>query len=309
MTSAVIVGSRGSGLTTFVGLLYTAQVRLATEGNDAFRFHAGRETLRRMDSIYADLGAGRFPAREVEWTEEPLSFLLSFPSRGWGLWSGRSRHKEGSTVQVTVGGISTEELAEHRDHEVALEAGISRLLPSPVILALIDASRWSTSPKPTSTSPEPDDDRLLAASGEVLTRYLAVDPDRKGRVLHLLFVLTKLDRCPGAARAEVGLSLGSSGGVGPSERSSLGARILARYLPHTQGWLTETVERRAVSVAPPRWYFSSLRVDPVSDPPRIARRLRAPGGGWEPEYPYEEYRGLIEHLGELAHRLPESGPR
>jgi len=73
MTSALVVGDRGSGLTTFVGLLYTAQVRLGTEEADEFRFHADRESIRQLEAIYGELGAGRFPERDVNWEEHPLS--------------------------------------------------------------------------------------------------------------------------------------------------------------------------------------------------------------------------------------------
>jgi len=48
MNSALIVGDQGSGLTTFVGLLYTAQVRLGTEAADKFRFHADRDTIQQL---------------------------------------------------------------------------------------------------------------------------------------------------------------------------------------------------------------------------------------------------------------------
>jgi hypothetical protein len=50
-----------------------------------------------------------------------------------------------------------------------------------------------------------------------------------------------------------------------------------------------------------------LRIESGEGGPRIARRSRFPIGSWEPEYPYEEYRALIEHLGELSQRLPDVG--
>ncbi|HYB79157.1 MAG TPA: hypothetical protein VEG66_05300, partial [Thermoplasmata archaeon] len=61
MGSALVVGDRGSGLTTFVGLLYAAQLRLGTEERDEFRFSADRETIRQLEGIYGELVAGRFP--------------------------------------------------------------------------------------------------------------------------------------------------------------------------------------------------------------------------------------------------------
>lgn len=304
MTSAVIVGSRGSGLTTFVGLLYTAQVRLGTEARDTFRFHAERETLRQLDHVYADLGAGRFPTRDVDFEEHSLSFDLSFGSASRLLpWSraGKADH-----ASVRVGGMTTEEIGELRAHESAVGESTRLLFHSQVVLLLVDASRLRSEADGTSGPLFTENDAQLAATLEVLGRYLSTEAKRKARTMHPLMVLTKLDRCPAAARTRLAIPSTPIAAWSAEERQRLGQKLLNDYLPATGRWLAAAAGGGApVPIAPPRWYFSSLRIEEAGEGPRIARRSRFPVGGWEPEYPYEEYRALIEHLGELAQRLPD----
>ena len=308
MTSAIIVGSRGAGLTTFVGLLYTAQVRFATEddGDASFRFHAPRETLRQLEAIYGELGAGRFPTRDVDFEEHSLSFVLDFPRRRALPWP---RGGGSSPSSVRIGGVTTEELAELRAHESVVGESTRLLYHSPVVILLVDASRLRCEADGPTGPFFSENDAQLAAALEVLGRYLSTEPKRRARTMHPLFVLTKLDRCPAAALARLHLPTGPVAGWSENDRQRVGQNALASYLPETGRWLSQAAGGRggSVPVAPPRWYFSSLRIEAGEGSPRIARRSRFPAGSWEPEYPYEEYRALIEHLGELSQRLPDVG--
>jgi hypothetical protein len=88
------------------------------------------------------------------------------------------------------------------------------------------------------------------------------------------------------------------------DRAALGQRVLEQYLPKTGRFLAES-HKGSAAIAEPVWFFSSLATEfREGDEIRIRRRLRPPLGGWEPDYPFEEYRSLLEALGRLAHRLP-----
>jgi hypothetical protein len=310
VTSAVIVGARGSGLTTFIGLLYTAQVRFGTEAGDEFRFHVERETLQQLNEIYGELGAGRFPTHDVDWDEHSLSFVLSFRASRLLRWRRPGRNAEGSgNAQVRVGGITTEELAELREHDAVVGESTRLLFHSPVVLPLVDASRLRVEDAGSPTSSPAGYDAQLAATLDLLAKYLSTEPERKAREMHPLFVLTKFDLCPAATRDRLGAPAGPVAAWSEEVRRAVGQRILERCLPRTGAFLAASDRASPVRIAPPRWYFSSLRVEEGGEVPHIARRSRAPVGGWEPEYPYEEYRALIERLGQLARHLPDAAER
>jgi len=311
VTSAVIVGARGSGLTTFIGLLYTAQVRFGTEEGDTFRFHVERETLRQLNAVYGELGAGRFPTHDVDWEEHSLSFVLSFRASRVRRWRrpGRNGESGAGNARVRVGGITTEELAELREHDAVVGESTRLLFHSPVVLPLVDASRLRLEDSGSATSGPGGYDAQLAATLEFLARYLSTEPERKAREMHPLFVLTKFDVCSAATRDRLGTPPGPVATWSEDARRAVGQRILERCLPRTGAFLAASARAGPVRIAPPQWYFSSLRLEEGGEVPRIARRSRAPVGGWEPEYPYEEYRALIERLGWLARHLPDAAER
>lgn len=312
MTSVLVVGSRGSGLTTFVGLLYTAQVRLATEVGGTFRFHADRESLRQLDSLYADLGSGQFPRRDVDWERHSLGFRLGFRSRPWPLPFRRRRGDEGGdgSVRVRVGGIDIEEAAQLREENAILGESMRRVLDCQIVIALLDMSRLPSRDDEPASPLQLEEDAQLAATFDLAGTFRAVDPVPKARTLYPIFVLTKLDRCPGARVARWGAPTTAFPRWTLEERDRVGRGLLESHWPAVHRWLATRGGKSALSVAPARWFGSSVRLEPSGDGGlRIARRSRAPLGSWEPEYPYEEYRGLLEHLGRLGERLPSREER
>jgi len=308
--SALVLGDRGSGLTTFVGLLYAAQLRLGTEDQDEFRFSADRETIRQIESIYGELVAGRFPEWDADWETHPLSFLFAFRSGKFGnLNFGGNGDRGFDTVRVQVGGISVEEVAQFAEHDAVLEESTRRLLRSPVVLPLVDASRLRPPPDGPKSAALTRYDRMLAATLEVVERFLLAERDRKARTMHPLFVVTKFDQCPRETLTELHAPSGPPSTWPSDARDEVGRRILNLYLPVTMLVVLGMQTRRAPTAATPRWYYSGLQLTSGSESLPIARRSRLPLGGWEPEYPFEEYRGLIEQLARLAHLLPGSMER
>ena len=307
--SALVLGDVGSGLTTFVGLLYAAQLRLGTEERDEFRFSADRETIRALEGIYGELVAGRFPEGDVDWDAHPLSFVFG-RRHGWlgGIGARARSSGEGfDAVDLEVGGISAREIAELADHNAILDESARRLLRSPVVLPLVDASRLDLDSQGTAPALLVHYDRSLARALSVLARFLGTAPRRSARRMAPLFIVTKFDLLPAGSRSTLGLP---TAGIPPPDaggRERIGQAILGRFLPETSRALATAADHGRLRVDPPRWFYSALATSPGPSGPRIARRSRVPVGGWEPEYPFEEYRALVGELGRLARRLPGSG--
>lgn len=306
MGSALVVGDRGSGLTTFVGLLYAAQLRLGTEEGDTFRFSADRETIRQLEGIYGELVAGRFPEWDADWDTHPLSFVFGFRAGSLPRWGrvGARRDGEFDSFRIQVGGISVEAVADIAEHDAILEDSTRRLFRSPVVFPLVDASRLLPPSEDTDQRPLDRYDRLLTATLGLLHRFVSASRSRKHRTLHPMFVVTKFDQCPPATLERLRIPAGPPAGWAPGTREAVGENILTSYLPETLQLIRKTKGPRVGEIAAPQWYYSSLQTVPDPRGVRIARRSRIPVGGWEPEYPFEEYRELIHQLATLAHRLP-----
>ncbi|HLY76384.1 MAG TPA: hypothetical protein VKT21_00690 [Thermoplasmata archaeon] len=306
MASALVLGERGCGLTTFVGLLYTAQVRLGTEHADEFRFHAERDSIQQMEAVYGELGAGRFPAADIDWERHPLSFVFGF-RRGHIPWftGGGSADEEGfSTVRFQVGGMPADVASELRDHDAVLDAPTLGLLRSPIQIPIVDGAWLVPDRSSIAALPLARYDQHLAATLEMLRRFLAADRDRRARQMFPMFVVTKFDRVRAEALQALGAPEGPPELWAPDARQQLGDRILSGYLPATREFLAHEVND-GVRLAAPTWYFSSLQTEEKGDEIRILRRRISPVSGWEPAYPFEEYRGMLARIGELAGRLPK----
>jgi len=294
VTSALVVGEPNSGRTTFVGLLYTAVVRFGTEEADRFRFSAERESILRLEAIYGALGAGRFPEADLLREDEPLRFVFGFRRGGFGRGDG-----EFESVPVHVGGMAADEVAELGVHAPVLDDTTRRLLQSPVVIALVNAAALPPAPGGIDGLPIARYDLELAGTLETVARYLGIQRSRKARRLFPLFVLTQFDRVPEGTLRALGAPASEPTAWSKVDRAAFGDRILDAHLPETARFLRRGREARVVS-APPVWFFSELALEQdKAGETRIRRRSRIPLGGWEPEYPYEEYRALLL---ELAHR-------
>ena len=298
MASALVVGEPGSGVTTFVGLLYTAVVRFGNEEADGFRFHAERESIQRIQEIYSSLGSGHFPEVTLGGESTPLTFMFGFRR------SGLSSDSDFDSVPVQVAELQAEDIAEIEKHNPVLDDPTRQLLRSTVVVPLVNAALLSPETGGIDGLPMARYDHALARTFEIVARFLAVERNRKARRLYPLFVLTQFDRIPAATLQALEAPAGSPTEWARADRVGFGARLLDRHLPETGRYLFHARDARVV-VAPPIWFFSELGLDPkVGDEPRIRRRSRVPVGGWEPEYPYEEYRGLLMEIGRLARRGP-----
>ncbi|HZY91859.1 MAG TPA: hypothetical protein VFG07_03670 [Thermoplasmata archaeon] len=306
MSSALVLGDRGSGLTTFVGLLYTAQVRLGIEEADEFRFSADRESIRRIGTIYGSLVDGRFPEADADWELHPLSFIFGYRRGGLSSLAHRTVSEDGEfdTVRVQVGGIPAEEVAELNSHDAVLDRQTRGLLRSPVVIPLVDASWLAVDPKAIDGLPMARYDQVLANTLVLLGKFLAAEPDKRARRMYPLFVVTKFDRVPRGSLRKLESPSTPPVAWSTDEREMLGQRLLDRYLPKTSQALAKKGNGSILHDSP-AWFFSGLKTEDREGETRIARRERPPLGGWEPDFPYEEYRALLLHLGQLAHRLPD----
>src|SRR5881628_677556 len=88
----VIVGDRNSGKTTFLGLLYAAQVKFGSEKADDFRFHASFESLDEVSGVFQRLMSGAFPDSATKEGIREVTFRLSPPRSRLGILGRRKRN-------------------------------------------------------------------------------------------------------------------------------------------------------------------------------------------------------------------------
>lgn len=300
MVSAIVLGDRGAGTTTFLGLLYASLVRWGVQEGQGFRVHASHATLRAIKEVYASLLSGEFPPRQAELKRPELSFVLEYPPQGVRRML-PAREPRGLTLHVA----DVQELAELHGRSVVMDDGLRGALESRIAIVLVDASRL---PEDDAAGALPGHhpfrrfDSAVASTLALLQAYRSLDPHRRRTHLHPLFVLTKLDAMTSA------LTLRPEGSLPPpsaslGRRRAWGESLLASRIPQTWGVLTG--QARGVRFDGPWFFGSGLQLDPgPSGSARIRRRPTAAIGGWEPAYPREEYDAMLALLEELTRESP-----
>src|SRR2546427_12341420 len=89
MPRVVIVGDRNSGKTTFLGLLYAAQVKFGSDKADGFRFHAAFESPDEISGVFQRLMSGSFPDAATKGGVRAIAFRLSHRRTGLGIFTRR----------------------------------------------------------------------------------------------------------------------------------------------------------------------------------------------------------------------------
>ncbi|MDE1820330.1 MAG: hypothetical protein KGJ23_06600 [Euryarchaeota archaeon] len=301
MSSTIIVGAEGSGRTFFSALLYSSLVRYGGEVGDAFRFHARPESLAALGTLYESVRAGEAP-RWPDSANAPLVLDLQFPGhspRGLLAHLHRDRDAQASSgTALLLERCSTDEVARFVASGGALTSLGQALLEGGALVVLLDGSGLKIDPGTSQPLAHPWDPVL---SGLLRALKLAVRDHpgaSKGPITPLL-VVTKYDLVPDKVRATLLPNGGTMEGWTEESRVVAARELLSRYLPQSRAEWTSGMPA-GLQLSPPVAFISWVRPDGGSGPAARLKGHDTPARGWEPDFPYLEYRDLIERLRRLG---------
>src|SRR2546422_1039332 len=190
MPRVVIVGNRNSGKTTFLGLLYAAQVKFGSEKADDFRFHASFESLDEISGVFQRLMSGAFPDSATKEGVREIAFRLSPPRPGLGILSRRRR----TTVSNNADLFRLILLKSFEDDVArSLETGssvghmtLNEALTSDAVVIMVDATELAVADGDAPLAPMAKFDAaveaLLTAVQRSRAHGAATSPQRCGRL-------------------------------------------------------------------------------------------------------------------------------
>lgn len=301
MPRVVIVGDRNSGKTTFLGLLYAAQVKFGSDKADGFRFHAAFESLDEISGVFQRLMSGSFPDAATKEGVREIAFRLSSRRAALGILSRRrsrgSSPDPSASFQLILLKSFEDELARSRNGGSVDHVTLSDALTSDAIVIMVDATSLAGAEEEGELAP------LGKYDGAVEALLMAIKRSRdqaEGKMLYPIFVFSKFDRVDPEVlrRANLDAEPPDVGKKGP--HAEYAEKLVARSMPKTMAAI-RSGGRRGLQFAAPSYFFSWVRTDqPV--PGRAERiRLRRSGVvGWEPDYPSNEYLAFLECLGGIA---------
>jgi hypothetical protein len=301
MPRIVIVGARDSGKTTFLGLLYAAQVKFGSEKADGFRFHASFESLDEISGVFQRLMSGAFPDSATKEGVREVTFRLSPPRPKLGILSRRKRNSVSDNAD-----LFRLVLLKSFEDEIAraLEPGssvghmtLNEALVSDAIVMMVDARELAVADEDAPLAPMAKFDAAVEA---LLTAIQRSRAHGTATSLQPIFVFSKFDRVdPDSLRL---LNLESAppdvGKRGP--HAAYGKALADRNMPKTIAAIGDRKDR-GLRFGAPAYFFSWVRTDHPASGRGEKIRLRHSGAvGWEPDFSSDEYLAFLTCLGDIA---------
>ena len=314
-----LLGDRASGKTTFLGLLYSAQVKYGTGVQDDFRFHAPIPSLNLMSAVYEGMKDGRFPSATLKEEITELGFVFGYLRRVVGKLPYYIRQQNWvhpfSTLRFSAYDVSGEDIEEFIETGIASRPLIQQLLKSVVVVVLVDCSKMTTEVDTAGYKKMLRYDSTVAKLLVAFQTYkkqeydrlkdsgVKADPPR----IYPAFVLAKFDTLRDDVLARLGLHRGFP--EGKRQRKEYAEALLRVFVPQTLSQIRGG-KIAGVSMDRAAYFLSWVRTEmqegmDVVGSPRIVRTAFRPDGGGDPEFSYDEYVAFIEHFRDIAHRIPD----
>jgi len=314
-----LLGDRASGKTTFLGLLYSAQVKYGTGVQDDFRFHAPMASLNVMSAVYEGMKDGRFPSATLKEEITEISFIFGYLRRIVGKLPHYIRQQNWarpfSTLRFSAYDVSGEDIEEFIETGIASRPLIQQLLKSVVVVVLVDCSKMTTD------IDTPVYKKMLRYDSTVAKLLVSFQTYKKQEyerlkdsgvhpeppIIYPAFVLAKFDTLRDDVLARLGLHRGFP--EGKRERREYAEALLRVFVPQTLSQIRGG-KVGGVSMDKSEYFLSWVRtethegMDPVGQS-RIVRTGFRPEGGGEPDFAYDEYVHFIEHFRDIAHKIPD----
>ncbi len=322
MCPAAILGERACGKTTFLGLLYAAQVRYGTRVVDTFRFHAPLQSLRLMSQVYEGMKDSRFPGATLKDEMTHIEFMFGYRKALSGRLPAVFRDKNWvnpfAKLTFAAYDVSGEDVQEFIDSGVAASPIIQQLLKSHVVVILADCSRMTTA------IDSPAFRQMLHYDSEVATLLVALQTYKKqeqsrmesqglgdgSTMIYPAIVLSKFDSLRDDVLAKLGLHRGIPDGSQLRRRKEYAEALLRVFMPQTLSQIRGG-KVAGVSFDHAAYFFSWVRTEsaeagmqPVGAP-RIVRKEFSAEGGAEPDFSYDDYVAFIEHFRGVANKAPD----
>jgi len=316
-----VLGDRASGKTTFLGLLYAAQVKYGSGIRDDFRFHAPSASLNLMSAVYEGMKDARFPSATLKEEITELGFVFGYLRRVVGKLPHYIREQRWvnpfSTLRFSAYDVSGEDIEEFIETGTASKPIIQQLLKSVVVVVLVDCSKMSVDIDTPAYKRMLRYDSTIAKLMVSFQTYKKQEYERlKGQgiganppVLYPAFILAKFDTVRDEVLARLGLHQGFPAYDEKRKRKEYAEGLLRAFLPQTLSQIRGG-KVTGVSMDQAAYFLSWVRTEKQEGmetvgTPRIVRTGFGSGGVGEPDFSYDEYVAFIEHFRDIAHKIPD----
>ena len=311
-----IIGDRACGKTTFLGLLYAAQINYTNMATDreTFKFTADPQVAGYMGEMYNQLRMGGWPDATVKGQSSKISFLFGYkrmmgqaaqriPLPRWvkiKTWA-----KPYSTLKFTVYDVAGEDVQDiirtpdgYLSEDIPDEA--KDLLESRILILLIDAQKISAKVRSKPYMKMINYDKEMATLISLIASYNSKKTDPLERKIYPAIVFTKFDMVPKATLQEMGLKDVYPPLKDQKSRKNYAETIMRRFYKQTLAYLRGGV-LKGVSFDEAAYFFSEVETGFNEDLGIESPMMK----GDEVNYSYPEYEAFINYFRKIANNMPD----
>ncbi|MFW3146976.1 MAG: hypothetical protein ACMUIE_09215 [Thermoplasmatota archaeon] len=306
-----VLGDRACGKTTFIALLYAAQIEFTNniENKENFKFTADPHVAAYMGEMYNSLRIGQWPDATIKGHSSKISFLFGYkraaaaamPSwvkkRGWA--------KPYSTLEFSVYDVAGEDVQDiirtpdgYMSEEIPEEA--KELLESRVLVFLIDAQKISAKVRSKPYMKMINYDKEMATLISLIASYNSKKTDAQLRKIYPVIVFTKFDMVPKSTLQEMGLDETYPGFKDQKKRKKFAEDIMRRFYKQTLAYL-KGGSLKGVSFDEAAYLFSEVMTEFDEEQGFESPKMK----GDEVAYSYPEYEAFINHFRRIANEMPD----
>ena len=312
-----VLGDRAAGKTTFIGLLYAAQVKYTDEpsNRDIFRFYAAPSALNIISRTYTELVEGRWPDATLKGQTTTLSFLFGYKKTMATLIPRWVQKKNWMNPFAIIGfgiyDVAGEDITDMirtpdgRQTENFTDAA-KKVLESRTLVFLIDASRITTQARSKEHHDMLNYDGTMATLVSLVAQYNSKKDDPAERKIYPVIVFTKFDKVDRNVLIKMNLKEPYPPPLRDGKRrTEFAEKIMTNFFPQTLA-LLKGGSLMNVSFDNTAYFFTDVNTVFGDDGFPSPALSVVPGGvGHELDYSYSEFEGFITHFKKIADEMPD----
>ena len=324
--SAVIMGTRGCGKSTVLGLLHQAMTIRTNTRPGVFRFYIKPNDLNRLlQNTTHRMLRGEFPAYGPA-NRDDISILLGFKPksralfRAWknNLWTfaGEGFNFKGLGMLLRVYDVSGEAINQYSTApNIDIFLKVNEIFDSNILILLIDCKKFTNTTRGDKWDALLDYDKECAviASAYIEYRYR----NKRNEKIHPIYLFTKVDEMDKEIKEEFGIEkIENAKMYDEKVCSEIGNKLLQKYMSQTRAILIGSEQvtvplhetRKSLPKYRPKYFFSWVGLENIEgiaseDSSEEGPRLKVIEIKEKPfrnDFPGFMYEAMLEHIMHIA---------
>ena len=308
--SVSIIGTRGCGKSTFIGLLYQGMERYSNINPEDFIYYITSEVGDKIYDIRNNMLKGEYPAATTRHQLEQLNFLMGFKPKMHEKiihlvknFSSFGKYGDYLGMIMSVYDISGEDIQEYKRIKT-LNENIKKIFDSNIVVVIIDCALLTNSTKGRKYNLMLEYDKEVAVILSAYVEYRA--RDKMKEKLHPIFILAKMDAMDSEIRNQYGVDRLEKT-YDPEIAQEIGNQLMKSYLSATRAAMYGA-QKVGIPLEDSKFFMSwveETRIDGTTEA-TDAPTLRVVKPKFDSEqarniYPEHMYEAFLNHIRELSY--------